>query len=141
MIKAKNFDKLEKKLEKISKIDVTLLNTIGQKVVTEIKFAFEDERSPFGERWKPLSPATLKRKKGSKILRESGNLATLWRVKVDGNKVKIYNNAEARGFKYGRTHQFGSKRVPARPFLPVKDGQMDANLKKILQKLIKSLTN
>ncbi|WP_170000335.1 phage morphogenesis protein [Campylobacter sp. RM9328] len=137
------------------------LNTVGGMILNSIEKSFDDERSPFGERWKPISANTAfayvggRKKaytkngktqragflakfgaKGSKrILWQSGNLATRWIVKSDSSSVTVSNNSSNKGFAYGLTHQFGSSKlnIPARAFLPIDSG---GNLEKKLTKRI-----
>lgn len=135
------------------------MRTIAGMVQNEIEESFEFERSPFGERWKPLSSLTAakymrsqprnKRRKNDfiikfgshgskKILRDKGDLEGRWHITASHNQAVISNNASARGFPYGLTHQFGSKNgfgrgifIPARPFLPIsKDARLLPRLEK-----------
>lgn len=72
-------------------------------------------------KWQPLSPATLKRKRGSGILLESINLLNSLNWQADGDGVEVGANRI-----YARIHQFGGKAgrgkkvtIPARPYLVV----------------------
>ncbi|MDL0089278.1 phage virion morphogenesis protein [Campylobacter gastrosuis] len=120
----------------------SLFDDIGNMAVNEIKDAFIDERSPFGEKWQELSAKTKERKKkkgkSSKILRDSGALFSKWEVRSATNSVTISNNTQNNGFAYGLSHQYGSKKqnIPARPFLPV---DKNGNLEKKLEANIKNL--
>lgn len=81
--------------------------------------AFENERSPAGDVWLPLKPETIRRKGGSKKLYEEGTLqGTLYAVATpEYGEVGV--SATANGFPYPAVHQYGSKHVPARPFMPL----------------------
>ncbi|WP_229770879.1 phage virion morphogenesis protein [Campylobacter portucalensis] len=132
-IEIKGLDEVLKKLENLKNLNTKpLMNSIGNMLRNEIEHSFEDEKSPFGEKWKALSVITQKSKiknnKSDKILRSSGNLADNWYINATNNKVVVSNNSQGKnGFKYGLTHQFGSNKagknknslIPAREFLPV----------------------
>ena len=51
-----------------------LLGEVGNATKNITTRAFENQKSPFNESWKPLRPASLRRKKGSLKLVESGHL-------------------------------------------------------------------
>lgn len=51
-----------------------LLGEVGNATKNITTRTFENQKSPFNESWKPLRPATLRRKKGSLKLVESGHL-------------------------------------------------------------------
>lgn len=145
-------------LEKKTKNLKPTLRAIGEMVRSCIDESFENEISPFGEKWKPISSNTAFSyaggktkafKKGAKslksgflksygvygdkrILVESSNLKDSWGVRASNKSVVVESYAKSRGFPYGLTHQFGSakKGIPARPFLPVdKKGNLERNLK------------
>ncbi|MNR33059.1 Phage virion morphogenesis family protein [compost metagenome] len=89
---------------------------------------FRAQVSPDGTSWAPLSPATLARKKGNRILRESGTLQDTLRGQVGGNELHFGTDRP-----YGAVHQFGQPKgksgttrrgspipwgnIPARPYL------------------------
>lgn len=123
------------------------MHTIGNMLTNTIEESFENERSPWGEKWKPLKIVSFHlgysigkgkkthTKKGKesagfsryiqnkKILRESGNLADRWVVEASNDSVEISSNAKSKsGFTYGAVHQWGSKKVVARQFLPINAG-------------------
>lgn len=128
--------------------------TIGGMVRNEIEESFEEERSPWGEKWKPLKTVSYhlgysisKGKKthtkkgkqsvgfgkyigGKKLLRESGNLADRWSVRADNSSVEVSGNAKSKkGFVYGAVHQWGSTKVAARKFLPIDErGELEPRL-------------
>lgn len=135
---------LEEIQTKLSKLETHLdgngmkenLTTIGEMVKNEIEESFDNQKSPFGEKWKPLKESTKKQKakkgKSSLILRAEGNLADNWVTTATSNKATISNNSSSDGFPYGLSHQFGSSKrnIPPRPFLPIgDDGIFEENLK------------
>lgn len=117
----------------------TTMNTIGNMVQNKIEESFENEESPWNEKWEKLKDATLKYKlkkgKSSKKLRFDGDLAERWKPHVDEKSVVIANNIKSpKGFAYGVVHQWGSKRVPARRFFPVDEsGRLESGLQKQIE--------
>lgn len=84
-----------------------------------IRERFDKEQSPEGQKWKPLSSATIRRKKRHKrdqmkILHDTGELRRSITYEADNHSVRIGSK-----LKYARTHQFGRGNIPARPFLGV----------------------
>ena len=62
MIEIKGLKKLQNKLESLQSIDKKtkpLMQTLGNILQNEIEASFENESSPFGQRWKPLSSVTV----------------------------------------------------------------------------------
>ncbi len=104
------------------------MKAIGEYVVRRTEERFENEQDPEGNPWKPLSKATLKRKKGTKILTESSNLRDRVTYDADSDSVRvgtvvIYSAVHQKGI--GRRSSLGTRRempaIPARPFLGAND--------------------
>jgi phage virion morphogenesis protein len=108
---------------------------IGQVLVTETDLAFRAQADPWGNAWAKLSEVTLQRRrkgkgKGSnKILRDTGRLANSINYRADAASVSVGTNVV-----YAAMHQFGGTKsqwphlwgdIPARPFLPVRNGRVD----------------
>ena len=102
-----------------------VLSEVGNAAKNESTRSFEAQGSPFGEAWKALAPATLKKKKGSLKLVESGHLKRSLRsnISTSEKRVSVGSNLE-----YAAIHQFGGKagrghkvNIPARPFLPINE--------------------
>ena len=103
-----------------------VLSEVGNAAKNESTRSFDAPGvSPFGEAWKPLSPATLKKKKGSLKLVESGHLKRSLRsnISTSEKRVSVGSNLE-----YAAIHQFGGRagrghkvNIPARPFLPINE--------------------
>lgn len=78
---------------------------------------FEAEGRP--ERWKPLSKKYLEYKlsvKGvSKILEFHGELGQKFNTRSSWKDAQVFS-----GVKYGVYHQTGTRKMPARPFMPDK---------------------
>ncbi|MBE3606100.1 phage virion morphogenesis protein [Campylobacter sp. RM13119] len=149
MIEIKGLEILQAKLKNLQELDTKtkpLMKTLGNILQNEIEDSFENERSPFGEAWKPLASNTLDKKlksgKSDKILRQDGDLADRWVLKTTSKEASISNNTKRKGFSYGLTHLFGtnkagrsrSVKIPARPFLPVdKNGKLPGRTQEIIK--------
>lgn len=77
---------------------------IGQSLLVNIRQGFEAERSPEGEAWEPLKPATVRRRKGDAhpILQRKGRLKKTITWKVHPDSVIVGTN-----LVYAAAHQFG----------------------------------
>ncbi len=92
---------------------------IGEIVVESIQRNFDEQRSPDGAPWKPLTLETLKRKRHpDRILYETGTLFRSIHPEPGRRSVSIGTN-----IIYGAVHQLGYKprNLPARPYLGVRD--------------------
>ena len=100
------------------------MKIIGAIARTSIVRNFEKGGRP--TKWQPLSPETLKTKKGSAILREQGMAGGLmgsinykaFPKKVVMSANKIYAAIHHFGGKAGRGHKVT---IPARPYMMVQD--------------------
>lgn len=149
MIEVKGLEELQAKLKSLQNIEKRtkpLMQTLGNILQNEIEASFENESSPFGQKWQALKPSTIRQKqklgKSSNILRSDGNLADKWIVKADDKKATVSNNTNKNGFAYGLVHQFGTNkagrsknvRIAARPFLPVdKSGHLPNRTKQAIE--------
>ena len=129
-----------------------ILHEVGNLAKNEAELSFEKETSPFGDKWTPLSKQTLKHKKGSKILTESSMLQSSINSRTKMQKSKGGAKGSASGIvsigtnlEYAPIHQFGGKagknlkaNIPARPFLPFKDGDIPNDLKEDIKEAILS---
>ena len=149
MIEVKGLEELQAKLKSLQNIEKKtkpLMQTLGNILQNEIEASFENESSPFGQKWQALKPSTIKQKqrrgKSLNILRSDGNLADRWIVKADDKKATVSNNTNKNGFAYGLVHQFGTNKagrsknvkIPARPFLPVdRGGKLPSRIENIIK--------
>ena len=147
MIEVKGLEELQAKLKSLQDIEKKtkpLMQTLGNILRDEIEASFENESSPFGQKWQALKPSTIKQKQGKSlnILRSDGNLADRWIVKADDKKATVSNNTNKNGFAYGLVHQFGTNKagrsknvnIPARPFLPVdRGGKLPSRIENIIK--------
>ena len=123
-----------------------ILHEVGNLAKNEAELSFEKETSPFGDKWTPLSKQTLKHKKGSKILTESSMLqrSINSRTKLQQTKTSTQGSVSiGTNLEYAPIHQFGGKagknlkaNIPARPFLPFKDGDIPNDLKEDIKETI-----
>jgi len=111
---------LKKKLNQLAKNSNRLQSTmrdIGIYMKSKVMDNFEAEGNP---RWKPLSKKYLERKlqvKGtSSILEFHGKLKQSISTQTTGQYAKVFT-----GVKYGVYHQTGTRKMPARPFMPSKE--------------------
>lgn len=123
------------------------MHTIGNMIQNNIEQNFENQSDAWGNPWEKLNAKTEKAKKGrGKILRFEGNLEDKWLVDANSESVTVSGNAlSSKGFAYGAVHQWGGKKVVARPFLPVDaHGTINPKLAKDIEmeleaKLLKAL--
>ena len=127
-----------------------ILHEVGNLAKNEAELSFEKETSPFGDKWTPLSKQTLKHKKGSKILTESSMLQSSINSRTKLQQTKTSTQGSVSGIvsigtnlEYAPIHQFGGKagknlkaNIPARPFLPFKDGDIPNDLKEDIKETI-----
>ena len=97
-----------------------LTEAIGNHLYILSEETFESTSSYVGVPWARLSDKTLKYKETDKTLYETGALRGSLTYEADRDSAIVGVNAYPDGssFAYPATHQFGSKHVPARPFLP-----------------------
>lgn len=82
----------------------TPLNDIAEYLHISTDARARRQVSPDGAPWAPLSPRTLARKKGNKILRESGALLDTLRHQVTDDGLEFGTDRP-----YGAIHQYGGK--------------------------------
>lgn len=81
-----------------------------------IQKTFQTSASPTGEKWDDLDPETIKRrrKKSNIPLVDTGKLRLSMATSYGARTINFGTNTKYAGF-----HQFGTRRIPARPFLPI----------------------
>lgn len=100
--------------------------------------------SPTGELWAELAPETIRRKGSDRILVDTGALrASL--VEIGGvNNISVVAD---RGSIYGTSdpkaiwHQFGTRRMPARPMVGTTEAAVDTLAERIADFVITTLNN
>ncbi|MFK3859296.1 phage virion morphogenesis protein [Pseudoalteromonas rhizosphaerae] len=98
------------------------LGNVGEHLMLTHRDHFDEQHSPDGDPWQPLSPDYAKRKKKNKdkILRLNDILRDTFAYNVGDESLEFGTNME-----YGAIHQFGGTSdmiprlaaIPARPFL------------------------
>ena len=78
------------------------LASIGEYMLRRTEQRFSEQKEPSGRAWKKLSPITLRTKRHTKILTESGNLRGRIVYRVEPGAVLIGTNVV-----YGAIHQLG----------------------------------
>ena len=131
IISIKELQGLLERLSKALENKTPLLRRVANTLQNGTEESFDKQASPFGEKWKPNAPKTLQKKRGNKILIQSGLLSQSFTQKVTGSSAQVGTNKS-----YAAIHQFGGKAVrgkkvsiPARPFMPIKsNGEIPKDL-------------
>jgi len=105
------------------------MRSIGQDIVENIRLGFRDSKDPWGAKWKPLAQETIdrRRNKSDKPLVDTGVMRNSINPRAAKKSVRIglKDSQSHKGF----THQFGGsyegRRVPPRPFLPIRGRRAD----------------
>lgn len=95
-----------------------VMREVGDAIREASMEAFDREAAPDGGKWAPLSPATVRRRRGGpahRILQDTGMLRQSVVKRLESDRTVIVG---ARA-QYAPYHQFGTRRLPARPFLGV----------------------
>lgn len=92
-------------LERFEAEKPRILREIGMSLLVSIRQGFEAERSPEGEAWEPLKPATVRQRKGDAhpILQRKGRLKKSITLKMTPDSVIVGTN-----LAYAAAHQFGA---------------------------------
>lgn len=90
---------------------------------------FEDNHGPNGEAWPPLNEkyANSPRKKGKKLLVDTGNMGRSIGYEVSGDTAWIGPSAFYAGYVHG-----GTKKMPARPFIGVSESNR-SEIEKVIE--------
>jgi phage virion morphogenesis protein len=123
---------LARQLEKINNLNKPLRKA-GLYMERETKLNFAKQSDPDGMPWAPLKPATLRKKKTSAILRESGSLA----ASIALFSVSKTSAIVGSGVEYGAYHQTGTSRMPKRSFLGI-SGNHVSNIQKIFEDYLRT---
>lgn len=83
-----------------------------------ITLSFTQSKSPLGEAWRPLAASTIeRRRKGSgKPLIDTGLLRKS--IATRGEKQGVVFGVSGSAGEYAPFHQFGTRQIPRRAFLP-----------------------
>ncbi|MFU2132104.1 phage virion morphogenesis protein [Gallibacterium anatis] len=130
----KEIQNMFRKLSQLGKTD-GLTRKIANVLWEEAEDAFDNERSPEGEKWETLKePYKSQRyKKGytGTMLQVTGDLAASLNIDY-GDNFSVIGAQEP----YGQYHQAGTSKMAARPFLGLSDDGVE-EIKHILTKALK----
>lgn len=84
-----------------------LLEQIGRRTAELVRKSILAERSPGGKPMQPLSPLTIQVKRGSKILRDTGQLFNSFNYQISSDSVNVGTAVE-----YAPLHQHGATITP-----------------------------
>ena len=128
-----NLKELESKLKNLKPV----MSSIGEYMVRRTRQRFDSETSPDGVKWAPLAEATIAAKRERRtnapptaILKSTFTLRDTIAYVPTETSVKIGTPQE-----YGKFHQYGTRRIPARPFL----GYNQQDLKEIEEIFVDAL--
>jgi phage gpG-like protein len=103
--------------------DMTPAMKVGAEAVKRlITMPYNNYVSPGGVPWKPLAPATIEKRleKSASPLNDTNALKKSTNTANGARSIFFFATAKYAGF-----HQFGTRTIPARPFLPItRDGQL-----------------
>ena len=146
-------------LERFEAEKPRILREIGMSLLVSIRQGFEAERSPEGEAWEPLKPATVRQRMGDAhpILQRKGRLKKSITIKMTPDSVIVGTN-----LAYAAAHQFGAAikraagavklhfrrisrgtsaahtiRIPARPYLFQRDGDIPNDWQRAIVGIVK----
>jgi phage gpG-like protein len=89
-----------------------VLQNVAEAARTEIVLGFERGADPYGRKWEPLK-ARRGRRIGGQPLLDTGRLRSSFFVSPTSQGIVVRTNVSYAGY-----HQFGTRRIPARPMLP-----------------------
>ena len=107
-----------------------------------IQKTFQTSASPTGEKWDDLDPETIKRrrKKSNIPLVDTGKLRLSMATSYGARTITFGTNTKYAGFQ-----QFGTRYIPARPFLPItRSGELTDNAgpaKLVFDRIFQSVGN
>ena len=119
---------LRKKGQKAKALDKPLRES-GVYMERQTRLNFGRESDPDGKPWAPLKPSTLRRKKTSAILRESG--ATVGSVAMkgpSGNSVTVSVGTEQAVF-----HQTGTSKMAQRKIIGISESRHIPKIRKFFE--------
>lgn len=95
-----------------------LLDTVGSEVASQTVLRItQTKSSPAGTPWRPWSARYARtRHAGHSLLEDTGRLVDSIQHLVDGAAVVVGSN-----MVYAAAHQYGTPRIPARPYLGLSD--------------------
>ena len=107
-----------------------LWDSIGFTITGLVEGTFRSQSDPWGDPWEPLSPEVASSRPGKQILIDQGILRSSFDYESDDRSATVGMDVLVE--QYGPAHQFGAMtgrnrnvKLPARPMLPVRNGEAD----------------
>lgn len=131
-------DELRRKLQELAEAAGSGITPAMQDIADHIaetsRLGFEEEEDPWGKPWKPLAESTKRNRRGGppyQILRDQSHLFNSIIGEAKGDTATV-GAGTGPSRDYARIHLFGGDagrghavRIPARPYLPIRDGGVD----------------
>jgi phage virion morphogenesis protein len=130
------FDRAVLQINEFAEFDRrALLAALAETVRKQTIRRFATKTAPGGGKWAPLKPSSVRgRRTPRDILVDTGRLRNSIASKVYGHTAEIGTNVF-----YGKFHQFGTKKMVARPFLGI-DSSDVAELRRVAEAFIRAAT-
>jgi phage gpG-like protein len=114
-----NFKSLEDFAADVARVP-SALKVVSEQLAEEsielIHEGFENQRDPYGNRWKKHSKLTQRIRPGGRILEDTGGLKSSWfRKSADAGSFEVANAKEHAAFHQEGTGIHGPKKRPIRP--------------------------
>ena len=104
------------------------LDDAGAQITEQLRRGFTTATDPWGEPWKALKNPSKRRGRNAKPLRDTGALMKSLTFDADNTGLDIGTN-----LAYSVFHQFGTKNIPSRRFLPIQSNRpMPAKIERTL---------
>ncbi len=148
-------------LEEKTQETLPLMRELKNHLYNVISESFETQTTPNGKKWSPIKIRTIhdtykgksrytkkgvqtkafsRFSTGRKILFDTGHMQKSLYHDTKKWNLTVGLNATADGYAYPLVHQFGSKNVIARPFMPIKsNGELYENVQKELEEMVGDL--
>lgn len=112
-----------------------MLAALAETVRKQTIRRFANKTAPDGGKWAPLKPSSVRgRRTSGDILVDTGRLRNSIASKVYGHTAEIGTNVF-----YGKFHQFGTRKMVARPFLGISPADA-AELRRVAEAFIRAAT-
>ncbi len=117
--------KIEQTIREALKIDtLAFYNDVGKIMLNAVSENFLQEGSYFGDKWRPLASSTIKERKRlgfvpiNILRRRAGDAGLLGSINYSATSTGVTIGSN---LYYALYLQMGTKKMPARPFLPTTD--------------------
>lgn len=97
--KGAGIEDLVGQLNQTGKVTRDALKPVGQALLEMVTYGFEQEKDPYGRKWKPQRTGRV-----GQTLSDTGRLKNSWRVVMDSQRLQIHFLNPTR---YAAIHQFG----------------------------------